>query len=110
MKAGSVFRPGQCLTIATGAAVPAGADAVLPMEDSLHDPARGVISGLTGRQPQAGRHVRTAGEELRKGEQLLPAGTVVTPAVVCGHAPWGAAWAADAVRFLGFPWDTHIGC
>jgi len=81
--AGRVYRgalsSGQCVDIATGAAVPDGADAVLPVEDSLReaDVVRPAAS-LDGDRP---RHIRCRGEEARRGDLLLPAGTVVSPPV-----------------------------
>jgi molybdopterin molybdotransferase len=72
---------GECIGIATGAVVPEGADAVVPVEHSVRD--------LTGVRPvdsgggfPVRTHIRYAGEEARRGDVLLPAGTVVTPPVV----------------------------
>lgn len=68
--------PGTALRIATGAPVPAGVTAVLPVEG-----AHLVGSRLSGRA-EPGRHVRPVGEECAAGEELLPAGTPVRPAVL----------------------------
>ena len=61
---------GECAGIATGAVVPHGADAVLPIEHSLRDSA-----WVRGR-PEAvllpGTHIRRAGEEAHRGDVLLP--------------------------------------
>ncbi|MEH3053506.1 MAG: molybdopterin molybdotransferase MoeA [Patulibacter minatonensis] len=64
--AGSVVR------IATGAALPAGLDAVVPIELAEVDEA-----AQTARLPAAnvGAHLRHAGEDVRAGELLVPAGT-----------------------------------
>lgn len=70
---------GQAIAIVTGAAVPAGTSAVLPDEDVLRE--GDVVHGSPGPK----RHIRYAGEECRAGEVLLPAGTLVRPAVL-GHA------------------------
>src|SRR3990170_8205886 len=72
---------GECAFIATGAAVPEGADAVLPVERSLSD-ATGVRPYDTDATAPSRTHIRRAGEEARRGDLLLPAGTVVTPPVV----------------------------
>src|SRR4051812_8582580 len=74
---------GQCQPIATGAPVPPGTDAVLPVEHSILDatPER-AIRVSSGRRMRRGQHVRAAGEEARRGDLLLPAGRVVTPAIV----------------------------
>ncbi len=80
---------GQAVEIATGAGVPAGAQGVLPYEDG--DVAGPQLTGpqLIGPHP-AGRHVRRAGEECAAGEQVLPAGAVLSPvatglAAALGH-------------------------
>ncbi|MFI5696807.1 molybdopterin molybdotransferase MoeA [Kribbella sp. NPDC051586] len=67
---------GQATGIVTGAAVPDGATSVVRSEDA-------VVTGdrLQGRS-EPGRHIRRAGEECRPGDQLLPAGVVVDPAVL----------------------------
>src|SRR4051794_18629964 len=74
---------GQCQPIATGAPVPPGTDAVLPVEHSILDatPER-AIRVSSGCRMRRGQHVRAAGEEARRGDLLLPAGRVVTPAIV----------------------------
>jgi len=72
---------GECAFIATGAAVPEGADAVLPIERSLSD-ATGVRPADLEAAALLRTHVRRAGEEARRGDLLVPAGTLVTPPVV----------------------------
>lgn len=62
--------------IATGAPVPAGATAVLPVENAL------LSSDLVSGPVEPGRHVRRVGEECSVGDALLPAGSVVTAAVL----------------------------
>jgi len=72
---------GQCVRIATGAVVPEGADAVLPVERSqLHE--TGVRPTDTDTVATPRTHIRRAGEEAGRGDMLLPAGTVVTPPVL----------------------------
>jgi molybdopterin molybdotransferase len=72
---------GECADIATGAAVPDGADAVLPVERSMGDGtwvrAVGTDAAVAPRT-----HIRRAGEEARRGDVLLLAGTMVTPPVL----------------------------
>lgn len=70
------LRPGQAVEIATGAPVPRGADAVLPVELAVRD-----RSSVTG-DVRPGRHIRRAGESCAAGQLLLAAGTVVGPAVL----------------------------
>jgi molybdopterin molybdotransferase len=71
-----VLAPGQATGIVTGATVPAGATSVVRSEDAV----------VTGDQldgpAKEGRHIRRTGEECRPGDQLLPAGIVVGPAVL----------------------------
>ncbi|MFG2841743.1 molybdopterin molybdotransferase MoeA [Kitasatospora sp. NPDC048296] len=79
---------GSAVEIATGAQLPPGATAVLRREHGRTD---GVV--LHDRGPQqltTGQDVRPRGQECRRGEELLPAGTVIGPAVLglaaaCGH-------------------------
>lgn len=67
---------GTAVRIATGAAVPAGTDAVLQVEHA-HLQA-GVVAGSV----PPGRHIRRTGEECAEGDLLLPAGCTVTAAVL----------------------------
>jgi molybdopterin molybdotransferase len=63
--------PGTCIRIMTGAAMPSGADAVVPVE--LTD---GGTSQVAIRQPvEAGASVRRTGGDALPGDLLLPAGT-----------------------------------
>lgn len=73
------LRDGECLHIATGAAVPQGVTAVLPFEDSVVD-ATGVRPASDwpeGRPPRS--HIRHRATEARRGDLLLPTGSLVTP-------------------------------
>jgi molybdopterin molybdotransferase len=78
-----VLRPGRTMRIMTGAPLPEGADAVVPVEDS---------DGGTGRAaltlaPAVGRHVRHRGEDVHVGDVVLRAGTLLSP----GHLALAAA-------------------
>ena len=72
---------GECAGIATGAVIPDGTVAVLPVERSLRD-ASGVRPVQTSGAAARRTHIRRAGEEASRGDVLLPAGTVVTAPVV----------------------------
>lgn len=72
---------GQCVRIATGAVVPDGADAVLPVERSLLNETE-VRPANTDQAAAPRTHIRLAGEEAGRGDVLLPAGTVVTAPVL----------------------------
>ncbi|NGN63592.1 molybdopterin molybdotransferase MoeA [Streptomyces sp. A7024] len=67
---------GEAAEIATGALVPAGATAVLPYEQA------GRAGELVTGSVEAGRHIRRRGEECAEGREVLPAGTVVSPAAL----------------------------
>jgi molybdopterin molybdotransferase len=77
--------PGQAVEIATGAMVPAGTGQVIRLEHSTTHP-DGTVTGEPRRTPEW----RNVGEEAAAGEELLPAGTPVTPGVLgvaaqCGY-------------------------
>lgn len=64
------LRPGTAVRIMTGAVVPEGADAVIPVEDTLADTTSVSIS----RGRAAGEYLRERGSDVRAGDPLLPAG------------------------------------
>jgi len=70
--------PGTAVRIMTGAALPPGADAIVPVEQ-LETTADGVRPTV---DPEAGDHVRRRGDQARAGELLLPAGTPLNAARV----------------------------
>jgi molybdopterin molybdotransferase len=86
--AGSVPGPiaeGDAVEIATGAMLPPGTEQIIRVEDSATD-ADGRISGSARPVPDW----REPGDEAARGEELLPAGTPVSPAVIglaaaCGY-------------------------
>lgn len=61
---------GTTIFVATGARVPAGATAVVPLEVVTRSGGRAVFS----RRPARGAHIRRAGEDVRAGAVVLPAG------------------------------------
>lgn len=63
--------PGQCVRIMTGAMLPAGADAVI-MQERVERDADHIRFSVT---PGAGENVRYAGEDTRRGDAMLAAGT-----------------------------------
>lgn len=76
---------GCAVEIATGAMVPDGTDHIIRVEHS-EAPRPGYVTG----QPRPAKDWREIGEEAGPGEQLLPAGTPVTPGVIglaasCGY-------------------------
>jgi molybdopterin molybdotransferase len=82
-RTGPVLRPGTAAPIMTGAAVPEGAVAVVPIEQAEPPvfPAEGSSARVVLEGPVAeGTFVRAAGSDVAAGSVLLPAGTVLTPA------------------------------
>ncbi|WP_424569716.1 molybdopterin-binding protein [Streptomyces sp. CH-036] len=71
---------GTAVRIATGARVPPETTAVIRSEHAHVDEARGLLHAR--RSVVTGQDIRPRGQECRSGEQLVPAGTVVTPAVL----------------------------
>ncbi len=67
--------PGTASKIMTGAPIPPGADAVVPWEDT--EPRGGEVAVLT--PVPARKHVRPRGEDVKSGQEIIPAGTVLRP-------------------------------
>lgn len=80
-RAGRPLRDGQAVWIATGAVLPAGATAVLRSEHGTTD-GEWLRPSAPRYAPTPGQEVRLRGQECRGGEELLPAGSVVTPVVL----------------------------
>ena len=67
------LQPGTAVRIMTGAVVPEGADAVVPVERSTVE-----ADAVTLADPVTpGTYVREPGEDLHRGDRLLPAGTTL---------------------------------
>jgi molybdopterin molybdotransferase len=83
---GGRLEPGGAVRISTGAVVPEGADAVVPVE-------RTEAVGERVRVPdtEAGANVRYAGEDVRSGEVVVRAGTPLGPAELGVAASLGYA-------------------
>ncbi|MGL5864953.1 MAG: molybdopterin molybdotransferase MoeA, partial [Dermatophilaceae bacterium] len=95
-----VLAAGRALRIMTGAPLPAGADAVVPVERT-DGGARQVVVRLA---PEVGRHVRRRGEDVRAGDVLLPAGTRLGP----GHLALAAAANVPVVQVYRRPRVTVV--
>jgi molybdopterin molybdotransferase len=70
-----VVGPGETARIMTGAPVPTGADAIVPVEDS--DGRTDVVTLQTS--PAPGAHIRRAGEDRAEGDLVVSAGELLTP-------------------------------
>ncbi len=79
------LRPGEAMAIATGGAVPDGADAVVPIEYVVEYDNRVEISAA----PHPGDHVRPRAGDVRAGDIVVEAGSVLGPAQVGGLAAAG---------------------
>lgn len=71
-------QPGVCVRIMTGAMMPAGADAVVPLEWTDG----GIASVSISRTPEPGQHVRRAGEDVAAGDVVLAEGTYLGAAQI----------------------------
>ena len=84
--AAATLESGQAMRISTGAAVPAGADAVVPVER---------VEVLDGRvrvpETKPGAHIRRAGEDVRRDTSVIARGSVLDPASVAVLAALGHA-------------------
>ncbi|MCW2954463.1 MAG: molybdenum cofactor synthesis domain protein, partial [Conexibacter sp.] len=74
--ASAPLHAGEAIRISTGAALPSAAEAVIRIEDTSE--ADGAVTLLDA--VVAGQNVRRAGEDLRAGTVVLPAGTRLGPA------------------------------
>ncbi|HUG86281.1 MAG TPA: gephyrin-like molybdotransferase Glp [Euzebya sp.] len=87
--AGSGDRPspgrGEAVRIMTGAPMPDGADAVIPVELTVED--LGEVTLIDA--PQPGENIRAAGESVTAGETVMEAGRVLGPAEIAMLAAMG---------------------
>jgi len=84
---GRTLGPGEAIAISTGAMVPAGADAVLRVEDAEQVDGRLRVAAAL----PAGKEIRRAGEDIRAGERVLTAGTRLGAAELGVAASTGVA-------------------
>ncbi len=76
------LQPNTAHRIMTGAPVPAGATAVVPVEDTDGGAECGGASVAIRTPRPAGAHIRRAGEDVAPGTTVLRGGQVVTPAML----------------------------
>ncbi len=81
---------GEAVRIMTGAPLPAGADAVLPVEDTEIDGESVLVQSAVS----PGKHVGQVGEDIRFGDTVQPAGRRLRPqdvgvlsSIGCGRVP-----------------------
>jgi len=75
---GRPLKPGQAARIMTGAPLPRGADAVVMVEWTEQGPGPGRVRIM--KAAGAGDNIAPAGEDVKKGEVVLPRGTRLGPA------------------------------
>jgi molybdopterin molybdotransferase len=81
------LEPGEAMGIATGGVVPAGADAVVPLEDVAE-----TENAVTIPTPVVkGANVRSRGGDVTAGEVAVAAGTTLTPARIAALAACGVS-------------------
>jgi molybdopterin molybdotransferase len=79
------LEPGRAVKIMTGAPLPPGCDAVVPFEQTEETNGRiRIKEEIFVRQ-----HIRFTGEDVRCGEIIVPAGTVIRPPVISMLATFG---------------------
>ena len=72
----ATVEPGTAIKLFTGSVVPAGADTIVRVEDTAERD--GVVE--VQKAPPAGANIRGAGEDVRPGQVVVAAGTVLGPA------------------------------
>ena len=69
---------GKSIRIMTGAPIPKGADAVIPVEETKKDNASVLIFKSAG----LGENIRKSGEDVKKGDRVISKGDTIRPAEV----------------------------
>jgi molybdopterin molybdotransferase len=87
------IRDGEAIGIATGAVVPAGADAVVPVEHVTVDGSSVEVAAV-----RAGENVRPRGGDIGAGEVVVPSGTRIGAAHTAALAAAGVATVTCARR------------
>ncbi|SHJ48860.1 molybdopterin molybdochelatase [Malonomonas rubra DSM 5091] len=77
--------PGTAVKIMTGAPVPPGADAIVPFEETEEGKDKVTILGRV----KKGDHIRWKGEDIKPGDKIIDAGTVLRPAEISLLASFG---------------------
>jgi molybdopterin molybdotransferase len=81
------LEPGCAVAVSTGAVVPEGADAVVPIEVVVQQDNKVEIPQAT----EPGAHVRPRGGDVATGEVVVPVGARLTPARLAAAAASGSA-------------------
>jgi molybdopterin molybdotransferase len=87
------IKPGSCARIMTGAPIPRGADAIIPVELAIDDTSAahaGMKVRLRDERFRAGQHIARQGAAFRRGQTVLAAGTTLNAGAVGLAAEAGA--------------------
>jgi molybdopterin molybdotransferase len=87
--------PGTCAEVATGAPMPAGADAVVMVEET-RQAAGDAIEFLA--TPRTGQNIGRQGQDIRSGQTVLEAGTDLTASRIGAVAALGLTTVEDYAR------------
>ncbi|MEZ4600881.1 MAG: molybdopterin molybdotransferase MoeA [Syntrophotaleaceae bacterium] len=79
------LQPGTAIKIMTGAPLPFGADAIVPVEETEESEQRVTIKSPV----KKGAHIRLQAEDVKAGECIIPSGTVLRPAEIGMLASFG---------------------
>jgi molybdopterin molybdotransferase len=89
------LRPGEAVRVMTGAPLPAGTEAVIPVESARREEGRVLFEA----EPVPGAHLRRRGESIRAGSRVVSAGRRATP----GDIALAALAGADALAVFTRP-------
>jgi len=92
---GHTVGPGECIEIATGAPMPAGADAVVIVEETDGE-SSGVVQVFSAVSPS--QNVGPQGADIRQGQLVLESGTTLTPGRIGAAAALGLSEVAVYAR------------
>lgn len=77
--------PGTAIKILTGAPTPGGCDTIVPVEETQEQDGYVLIKGRV----KPGEHIRCRGEDVRQGELVIAAGSILRPAEINMLASFG---------------------
>jgi molybdopterin molybdotransferase len=82
------LEPGSAIRIFTGAPVPAEAECVVRREDTEESDSS-VIIRVPASELQLGQHIRRRGENIRRGDTVIPAGKLMDASTIAAVASFG---------------------
>jgi molybdopterin molybdotransferase len=83
-----IVQKGQAIRIMTGAPIPKGADAVVPVEET--ERGNGFVMILKAGFP--GRYIRRAGEDVKRGDLVITKGDIIRPSEIGMLASMGRSF------------------